>query len=78
MFTIADVHAAEDSRGNAYNLTGAAARHFKAGANAAWSSRWTDANGNHNLDRAEDWYEAIHGAAAAGHFADGWCWGASQ
>ena len=48
-------------------------RHFKSGANAAWSKRWEDSAGNHDLGRAEDWYESWHGAAAAAAFADGWC-----
>lgn len=53
-------------------------RHFKAGANAAWSERWTDQYGYHNLEAAERHYESKHGAAAADAFTAGWSWSASN
>ena len=65
-----------------YGVAEADLKHFKAGANAAWSDRWADEYGAHDLDRAESHYERKHGldphGSASRAFSFGWCWSAAQ
>jgi hypothetical protein len=57
-------------------------KHFKAGANAAWSNAYRDADGNYDLDKAEEKYETKHNldgyGDAARAFTYGWCWSAAN